>query len=193
MSLNPGTLIPIMQGALASFGIIGIYSPMLATGLANGLSLYATTGIRVVTVDTGTVGSGTGIGTSIILPSPAIATAMSGTFPSHTIAGIYAPTLIGAISLGFMQSFVIALVTTVDPSVGVGVGVVKLVPNPAVSSMSFISGFIAAGIVGIYSSVLAQAVAEGLDIALLSATGVTVIAGPPSPSPSSGIGIGTLS
>lgn len=192
MAINQGTALPIFLSTLTANAFLGISSPQLASGLANAISTYALSGIIATSVDTGVFGVGAGIGFDIILPSSTLAAAFIGTFPANLIAGPMSLPLINAISLGLMQVFAIANIITVSPTVGIGAGIVSLVPNPAISIPAFIGGFSAAGIVGVASQNLARAVAIGLDSVLTSAVGAVVIAGSPSVIPSAGVGVGKV-
>jgi hypothetical protein len=192
MPMDPVTLTQIVLGSLVSNGIIGTSAPQLASGLANGLSIYAQTGITVQSVDTGTLGAGIGTGTGIIV-SPAITASMIAAFTANGIIGSIAIPLANAVAISFTQAFATALINTVSAGVGVGSGLVVLVPNPGVSSGIFFAGLTSAGLMGISKIQLATAVAAGLDQILPSCTGVVVIAGPPSISPGASVGVGKLS
>ena len=193
MSLDPSSISVIMKANLASNTIIGISSSQLALGIANGLSLYAISGMNAISVDVGTLGAGTGIGFGIILPTPVLLTSMFSAFSGFGIVGVSASLIVNAISIGFTQSFALASINTVNPIVGIGSGVITITPNPEISSVSFVSGFISAGIVGVSSAQLATAISVGLDAALPSAKGVVAIVGSPSTIPSAGGGFGKVS
>jgi hypothetical protein len=193
MPLDPGSVTAIMTSSLLGASIAGIGSTQLATGVANGLSLYANSGLTVISVDTGVLGAGTGVGVGIILPTPMLVGAFTGTFPAGGIAGIMSPALIAALSLGFTQAFATAIINTVNPTVGVGAGVVTPIPKSVASIPAFIAGFASAGMTGISSIPLATAIAQGLDLSLLSGKGIIAIAGSPSIYASAGAGTGKLS
>jgi hypothetical protein len=193
MPLDPGSITAVMTSSLIGASIAGIGSAQLATGIANGLSLYASSGLTVISIDTGVLGAGTGVGVGIILPTPVLIGAFTGTFPAGGIAGIMAPALISALSIGFTQAFATAIINTVNPTVGVGAGIVTPVPKSVVSVPAFIAGFASAGMIGISAIPLATAIAQGLDIGLVSGKGVIAIAGSPSIYPSAGSGLGKLS
>jgi hypothetical protein len=193
MPLDPGTVGGIMLASLSANALIGVSSPQLSQGIANGLSLYASTGLTVITVDAGVLGAGTGTGIGFILPPPTLLGAFTATFPANGILGVSAPLLINALSLGLSQAFATALINTINPIVGVGAGVVIAIPNPAASIAAFIAGFASAGMVGPSSIPLATAIASGLDSALPSGTGIIAIAGSPSIIPTAGAGFGKLS
>lgn len=192
MPMNPTTLAPIMSGVLSSNGIVGPSSLQMATGLATGLSEYATTGIIVTSVDVGTLGTGIGSGVGVVL-DPAIEGVMASMFASNGLVGVFAPALATAIATGFTEAFLQAIVSTDNMGVGVGTGECVMVPNPAVSLQSFLSGFASVGFTGVSIPQLVSAIASGLDQILPTSTATIVIAGSPSIYPGAGSGIGKLS
>ncbi len=189
MVLNP----VMMQASIASFMppflIIGPSVPQLSLGIANGLVSYLQT-VTVVTVDVGTFGVGVGTGIGLVLPPPILAGALLGTFVAASIAGVMSIPLIGSISLGVSLALTAVNIVTGHPTVGSGSGAATVIPTGA--TQYFISGFAAAGMTGAMAIPMATAIANGFDIALPSAKGVVVIAGPPNSSPSSGAGVGVL-
>jgi len=191
MPMDPGTLTPIMLLNLVSAGMIGPSTIQLATGLANGLSVYATTAIQFQSVDAGTLGAGTGLGVGIIMP-PTIVPAMIGSFLGHGIIGPFSiPTATG-IANGFQMSFALAVVQTVSAGVGLGAGFGFCIPNPGASAGIFIAAFTSAGMVGPSAAQLASACAVGLDIVLPTCVAPVVVVGPPNILPGAGTGIGKL-
>ena len=192
MPMDSTSLIPVLSGSLVSNGIVGPNSFQLATGLATGLSEYATTGIIVESIDVGSLGAGIGSGVGVIL-DPAVFGSMNAAFISYAIVGLFGPVLATAISDGFTQAFLQAIVSTISAGVGIGSGEAVLVPDPAVSVASFLSGFASAGLIGSSMPQLAEAVASGLDQVLPTSTSTLIIAGPPSVFPGGGTGVGILS
>lgn len=189
--MDPGTLTPIVISNLASVGMLGSSASQLAAGLANGLSIYATTSIIFQSVDIGTLGSGVGSGVGILVP-PAITASMVGSFAANGMLGVMSSPLATGIAQAFMQSFALATISTFSPTVGVGTGTGVCVPNPGASIGIFAAAFASAGMLGISALQLATAVATGLDSILPSSTGAVVITGSPSNSPSSSTGLGKL-
>ena len=173
--------------------IIGTAAPSLATGLANGLVNSVQTGIQVNSIDTGTVGIGTGNGFGILISPSVLFNAISLMFTAHGILGISATPLVNAISIGLSQSMLTASIQTNNPTVGIGTGVVTLLPNLVSIHEAFRLGLSSVNINGVKSESLISAVSEGLSMALLSATGVILIVGTPSTIPSAGVGLGKLS
>lgn len=192
MPLAPAVTFPMFLGCLVSAGNLGVSAPKLAMGLAQGLSQYASGPLVVTSNDVGTAGVGTGQGLGMQLPPPAVIGAMVASLNSSGIVGIASvPTGVG-IAQGFVLALAQARISTISAGVGAGTGVARLVPNGA-SVGIFIRAFQSAGMVGVQSVTMATAVARGFDIAAVSAVGQLIIAGPPSPSPASGVGIGKLS
>lgn len=173
--------------------IVGIAAPSLATGLANSLVYSAQTGIQVNSIDTGTVGVGTGNGFGILISPSVLSNAISLMFTAHGILGISATPLANAISIGLSQSMLTASIQTSNPTVGVGTGVVTLLPNLASIHAAFRLGLSSVNINGVKSESLISAASEGFGMALSSATGVILIVGTPSTIPSAGVGLGKLS
>jgi len=180
----------IIAASMAGASFHGISTAQVALGIATGLATYAP-GIVIATVDTGTLGVGKGTGIGLIMPPPV--GQMVAAFASSVLVGIFSAPAATAVALGLTQIFATAIINTVDPLVGVGAGVVTAIPNPGISVPAFIAGFKAAGLLGIASVTMATAVAIGLDTALPTAKGVTVIAGAPSPFPGAGAGVGVMS
>jgi hypothetical protein len=172
--------------------ILGVSAIQLATGLANGLAQYAGSGMTVITVDAGTLGAGVGTGVGVILPPPVLLGTLIASFAGAGILGPFQIPTCNAISLGMSMALAQAIIQTVHAGVGVGSGVVKVIPNSGASIPTFIGAFAAAGMVGVAAVTMATAVASGLDAALPSATGVVVIAGPPNIVPGGGAGTGKL-
>lgn len=115
----------LLAGILAGFAaqqILGIFSPLTATGLANGLSLGLLTGI----LQTNHVGVGTGTGVARVLGGSAIPLMLKGfkeagmkgpgTEKKATAMGIALDIVFGSFSLP------IAIVGSAAPSPGVGAG-----------------------------------------------------------------------
>jgi len=183
----------LLTGYFSAGGILGVSSPLLATGISNGFVQYALTGVVVSTIDVGAAGSGTGVGTGFALPPPALVGTLIATFEGAQIRGVMRQPLILAIANAVSDTLRLALANTVHAGVGAGTGKVTLIANPAVSVPLMVSNFGAATLLGVASSVLATAVAQGIDQALPSTVGVVTIAGAAGPSPGSGTGVGKLS
>lgn len=192
MPLDPVSLTPIFLGALASHAEIGIGTPQLALGLATGLSMYAQTGIIVLSIDVGLVGAGVGIGASVIIPPTLLMSTLIPLMASSLIVGPFSPVTASAIAIGMSMAMLTAGIITVNAGVGIGAGKVQLLPNPAVSIPTFVSAFASVGMVGIMSPALATAVAVALDMCLPVAIAVVGIVGGAGPLPSGGAGLGKL-
>lgn len=182
----------LLTGYLGSGGIIGISSPLLATGISNGFIQYALSGIVVNTTDVGSAGSGTGMGTGLNLPTPVLIGTLTAAFEGAQIRGSMRQLMIIAIANTISDTIRLAFVNTVNVGVGTGTGKVTLVPSPILSIPLMIANFISVGLVGVSSSSLASAIAQGIDLALPSVTGAVVIAGSASSSPGTGVGVGKI-
>jgi len=193
MAITPLNIFPVFIGTLAGSGILGVSYPQMALALTNSFVTYANI-VAVTTVDVGTLGVGVGNGGGVFLSNTVLSASLVSSFASATIVGPSSPQLIAAISEGVSLSLLQANIVTSNPSVGVGGGSVSILPNPLLSIPAFITGFLSAALLGSQSIKLATAIAEGLDQAILSATGAVIITpiGSTSNSPSSGFGIGKL-
>ena len=191
MPIDPGTTTPIFTTALVSNAQVGPNIGQLATGLAMGLFQYAQSGVTVNSIDVGTLGVGTGIGPSIILPEPVILSALTASFIGHGIVGPMMPLQASAIALGISTSLALAIVQTLNSSVGVGAGKLQLSPTGAGSAI-FPAAFVSAGMSGPASAKMAVSIAQALDAVIISAIGVIAIVGPPNIVPGAGLGTGKI-
>lgn len=192
MPLTPAITAPMFSAALASANVKGQGAVLLAAALASGLQAYATSGMTVITIDVGTTGSGTGVGSGIFLTPPALSSSLIAAFSGSSIVGSFAAPTATAIGIAISQALAQAVIQSVNVGVGVGTGVVQIIPNPGVSVPSFVAAFLAAGLKGQSSALMATAVATGLDAVLPSAKGVIAISGPPSTYPGTGSGKGFI-
>jgi len=188
MPINPGVTTPIFLGSLAATSLVGMSIPQLATGLALGLFQYSQTGLIVTSIDAGTLGAGTGLCPTIILNEQVLFTAISSSLLGHGVTGMLMPALANGAALGISASFALAIVQTINPVVGVGTGKLQLVPNGA-GSVIFPAAFLAMGLTGTMSAVVASAIGLGIDSVISTAIGVIPIVGTPSMIPSSGVGV----
>lgn len=188
MPITPVGLVGTILPSLASVAMTGISVPQLATGVAAGIMLWNPL-IKVASVDVGTLGAGAGTG-PVIVPPPALLGAMLSSFAASGLIGIMSVPLATGLSLGIATGYAQGLIVTVNPGVGVGTGVAKIIPPPAVPSM--IAGFAVAGLIGISSVQLATAIGLALTITFAALVLPIVIAGPASPLPGAGSGIGQI-
>lgn len=187
--ISPATTLPIFRAGLLAAGMVGTGASQLAAGLANGFFQYLSAGVKVQTVDVGTLGVGKGIGIAILTPASLIP-AMSGSIAGHAIFGLMSQPLAMAVAVSMAECFPLAIVNTISPTVGVGAGIGTIIPTSG--AQFFIPAFRAAGMNGSMVDNLAAAIAGGLDIALPTTIVTVAIAGSPSISPSGGSGTGTL-
>ena len=192
MPIDEGTLRPIFVNSLAAAGISGQHSVVLAGALASGLSRYLVGSIAVISTDVGTLGAGTGTGFGLTLLPAVIYPAVLSMLSAGLIIGPHAPNLADGISNGVSTSLAGAAINTINSSVGVGTGVISIVPD-STGGVVFSASFLSAGLVGPYSPSMGLAIGIAMDQVISSATGFVVIAGPTSPYPSSGVGVGELS
>ena len=179
-----GTLLPALAGA----GMLGISVPQLATAVATGIAQWNPQ-IKIISVDVGTLGVGTGTG-PVILPPPTLLSALLSAFTAGDISGTMAVPLATGLSIGIATGYASGLIMTINTGVGVGSGVAKFIPPPAVPSM--VSGFAAAGLTGTSAVQLATAIGIALPIAFAPLVGTVVIVGSASPLPGAGSGIGQI-
>lgn len=182
----------LLTGYLGGGGVFGVSSPQLAAAISNGFCQYAISSVVVNTVDVGSAGSGTGVGLGMVLAPPVLVGSLTATFEGAQIRGPLRQSIITAIANAVSDTLRLALVNTVNVGVGAGTGKATLAPNPAASVPLMITNFFGLALAGVSSPVLASAIANGIDQALPSATGVIVIAGASGPSPGSGTGVGKL-
>jgi len=182
----------LLTGYMGGGGIFGVSSPQLAAAISNGFCQYAISSVVVNTVDVGSAGTGTGVGSGITLATPVLVASLTATFEGAQIRGPLRQSLIVAISKAVSDTLRVALMNTVNAGVGAGTGKATLVPNSAVSVPLMVTNFFGLALVGVSSPVLASAVARGIDQALPSASGAVVITGASGSSPGTGTGVGKL-
>jgi hypothetical protein len=108
-----------------------------------------------------------------------------------SLVGTAIVSLVNSLATGFSQALLMANITTINPSVGTGSGIVTVIPSSGI--LAFNSSFSGSGMVGVLANVLSTAIAVGLDTALTSAIGTVVISGAAGSSPGAGVGSGFLS
>jgi hypothetical protein len=188
MPLTPAGIIAALTPNLAATGNLGVSVPKLAAGVAAGIALWNPT-VRVTTLDAGTLGAGTGV-LPCLLPQPLLLGGFTAGMASFGIAGIFAASLALGLANGLAQAYPQGLISTINPTVGVGTGVAKFVGPSAMSAMN--QGFSSAGLVGPESVKIANAIGFGLSQAFAGFTVPIPIVGPPSTVGSSGSGSGTI-
>ncbi len=188
MPLNPSALAPIIAAGLLSAGQSGFQMPKFTLGIASGVCKYFSLAAKVVTVDTGTLGAGTGAN-PFFLSAPALIQTMLAGYASAGILGMFGPGNATGVANGISQGLIsLALLQTNHPSVGVGTGVARIVGSSAVPTM--VAGFADAGMVNTGSVQQATGIGIGLDTFFQSFTMPIAIVGSTSPSGSSGSGFG---
>lgn len=192
MSVNFSTLYPLFLKELPVNGINGVSSPQLAAGLAQGLSSFILGGINIVTVDAGTIVSGSpGAGTGTINVNPGnILLDLLKEFPSSAILGIFAAPLANAIAQATSNSYSSCTVVSVHPTVSNGSGTGVAVPSAAYPFISL--GFKSVALTGVFIENLSLGISRALESSLSTASINVFITGPISTTPSSGSGTGRL-
>ena len=188
MPLTPIGIAGLLIPNLIATGNIGIGVPKLAAGIASGIISWNAT-LKVLTVDVGSFGVGTG-SLPCAIPQPLLfASLLSGLAAAGNV-GVMMPLLALGTANGLALAFLQGLVVTLHPSVGVGTGIARFIGPPATPSM--IRGFASAGMVGPGPTKMATGIGIGLSIAFGSFVLPIPILGPPSPASSSGSGFGSI-
>jgi hypothetical protein len=192
MALNPPALASgFIAPNLAATGNLGSGVPMFALGIAIGVCQFLTVQAKVMTIDVGTLGVGTGL-IPLIVPSPLLSSSLTAGLASAGLMGVMAPKAILGLTTGLTTGWTaLALLQTNHPTVGVGTGVARIVGPTAVPAI--ISGFSAAGMSGDGPARMARAIGTGLDMTFASfiQPGVPIVGGA-SPMGSSGVGLGVV-
>lgn len=194
MALVPAALQGLLIGEFASNGILGTSTPSLATALSLGISANILAQAQVQTVDTGVAGAGVGNGTVVGVTAGILGPLMVGTFASQGLLGTFSASLALAISTAFATWFLTAQAITTSAGVGVGAGVGTVIGLDPGSMGTEIAGMMAAnGLLGTFSPMLAQAVAQAIvPCVMANSVVIVVIAGSPSIVPAVGSGFGKV-
>ncbi len=172
--------------------IFGVSAINVATAVSLGFCEYAITSLTVESVDVGAVGAGVGAGVGIFISSSALIASLTSSFESAGIHGPMKNPLISAISNTVSDMLKLSIITTVNAGVGIGTGKVSVIPSPSSSIPIMMYNFLSLGLIGIASPTISKAIAQGIDQAMISATGFIIISGPAGPSPGVGTGIGKI-
>ncbi len=157
--------------------------------MANGLAVWVPK-IVVQTIDSGSLGVGSGGPMPLIVPSPLLYANLLTGSGSFGILGPMDPLLELGLANGLMTAFAGMLVKTTHPGVGLGSAVARFQAGPAIPDM--IAGFSAAGMVGDGPVKKASAVGMAFDITFASLVMPVPILGAPSPSGGAGVGFGQI-
>jgi hypothetical protein len=188
MPLTPSTLAAPILLNLVGTAHLGIATPVLALGVATGITLWMPT-VQVISVDTGTLGVGAGVVPILIVPSVLITNLTIG-FKTFGLLGGMAPLTITGLGLGISTGMLLGLATTIHPTVGLGAGVCTFRAPPAAPMM--IAGMTNAGMTGPSVAQLGSAIGMALDLTFATLVLPTPIVGPPSILPGAGAGTGTI-
>jgi hypothetical protein len=185
--------IPTIVGAivpnLISATCIGEKTPQLATGIANGLQQWIPS-LVVQTIDSGSLGVGSGGPMPLVVPQPALYGALLTGAASAGVLGFMAPVMFLGIANGLVFSFAQMLIKTTHPGIGAGTGAARFVGGSATPAM--IAGFKAAGMKGQATEQIATAIGTGLDITFQALAIPVPIVGSASPAGGSGVGVGQI-
>jgi hypothetical protein len=183
---------PVLSAAVTvgifSGGLIGPSVPQLGSGIGQGIALWVKQ-LKVITVDTGAIGAGKGLG-PLVIPQPLLLGSLLMTYATNGQLGVMAPLEALGITNGLIVGFSQGLVSTTHPSVGAGAAVARVIGPPAFSSL--MQGFSSAGITGSGAVKKANAISMALTIVLQTLALPIAIAGAAGPSPSSGSGFGSI-
>jgi hypothetical protein len=194
----------LILAQMSSHGILGQSSPQLAMALGNGIiNNVLATGVYTG-VSTG-LGIGAGASTGTITGAATIGPTVTGLIMTNALAmGLVGQStfqLVDSVGQAFAAHMLTALVIGASTIVGIGKGtgiIVGIVPP--VMSASIYSMMLSAGMVGVSSIQLANAIGAGIAIAMTMSLVNTVITGaaigpvPPTfiPIPSVGTDIGKI-
>lgn len=188
MPATPAGIAAALQPNLLSVGMLGTDTPKIAAGLGLGVSNWLAQ-IMVQTVDTGSLGSGSGGPMPLIVPPSLNANLLTG-FASAAMSGILSPLLATGIANGLLQAFPQALVKTTHVGVGTGTGIGKFIAPPATPVIA--AGLASATVIGPFAAQLATGVGIGLDLTFASLVVAVPIVGSASPTAGSGTGFGKI-
>jgi len=194
MALSASTLGSLISANLTSDGAIGIKRDTFSLALAEGIIEHIV-GKAFVTADVGSGTGGIGLGTGITgLSAANMATTALGLM---TTQGPKAPTFMLQIMTAVVSHLSSnATLTTVNPSVGVGVGTVvvgSIAVNASALASSIQSKLVADGAQGSMLGNISLAIATGIATEIITAgTGTVVISGIAN-LPSAGSGTGVIS
>jgi hypothetical protein len=176
---------------LISTGNIGTGMPKLSLGISIGVCQFLTAQAKVMTVDAGTLGVGTGL-IPLIVPNPLLLNSLLSAIASANLMGVMAPKFIAGLAQGLTSGWLaLAILRTNHPGIGVGTGVARVVGPTSVPAM--IAGFAAVSMVGNGPVRMARAIGTALDMTFASFVQVGVpIVGSASPTGGSGVGFGTV-
>lgn len=189
MPVSPPAIFGALMANLASTGNLGQGIPSLAQGIANGVATWVPK-IQVNTIDSGSLGAGTGVPLPLVVPQPALYAALVAGDASNGLLGINTPLVTLGIANGLALAFPSMLIFTVHAGIGVGAGVARFTAPPAIPEM--LAGFALAGANSDESKLKAKAVGQALDTVFASLVLPVTIVGSASPAGGAGTGVGTI-
>ncbi len=183
MALNSASITAAVISAAPFPGGPGF--PILANAI--GLAVYTwaviPANVRLQGVTTGLAGAGAVLGSVIIPPNPALASAI---IASSGLVGPTAPLLATALGVGIPTAFLSAQYSGGSVGVSAGSDLSKITFANTATLIPLLTAFLA----GSSSPIVANAIASVVSGILLTGTGVGVVA-PVAPAPGPGAGIST--
>lgn len=180
-----GVLVPNMFAT----GSFGDKMPQLATGVATGLQKWVPSMV-VQTLDSGSLGVGSGGPMPLVVPQPALYGALLTGAAASGVLGIMAPLMFLGLANGLVLAFAQMLIKTTHPGIGAGTGAARFIGGSAVPVM--IEGFASVDMKGDGPVKIAKAIGIGLDITFQALAIPVPIVGSASPSGGAGAGVGTI-
>lgn len=174
---------------LVSVGLMGIETPRLSRGIANGVAQWIPQ-VRVSTTDAGSAGSGSNIPLPLTVANPVLLANLTVGMASQGFSGVFLPPYLVGLSNGLSLAFLQMLIKTTHVGVGNGAGVAKFTAPPA--RVSMVNGFYSAGLKGEWSPRKAAAIAQALDTTFASLLLPVAIVGTASPAAATGVGSGSI-
>lgn len=189
MALVETNSVAIVTSQMTAAGMSGAGVSQMALAIGSGLTL-ALRAVSVATADVGTIGVGVGSGVPVLEPNAAISFFGAG-LASSGIVGASSTQLSLALGLSLASIVSTATSVTAHPAVGVGAGVMTVIPNGSSSSI-IAQSLAASGMSGAYVLNLANAIGVAFELSMPVITGPVAIVGPPSVIPISGVGTGVF-
>jgi hypothetical protein len=188
MPLSPPQLTAAITVGLISGGMLGVATPKLAAGLAQGICLWLPQMV-VTTIDTGAIGAGVGVAPFAVPPAILIPALIAG-YAANGQLGPMAPLEALGLANGLAFGFAQGLMVTVHAGCGSGVGLARLIGPPAFPSL--VAGLASVAMVGPGAASKANAISTAFVVVFNLFSAPIPIAGAPGPSPGGGAGIGVV-
>ncbi len=192
MAINAQKFAGEFISALGSSGLSGTSIPLIGNAIGSGFAEYLSLGVTASTVDTGTLGVGTGQG----LPGCAVLTlaSVASISPQQNLAfgvlGTANSSLASSLALAISNCMNYVEIKSFHPTVGVGYATGSLVPSSAITYMS--GSFNSVSLTGTSLQNLLSAICTTIDLCLpLTIVNIPIV-GSVSNIPAQGFGGGAL-